>query len=92
MGGEDIYTVVLRSEMKSALKLLGIPSEYFVEFFIALWNYYEDPSRTPKHDNVHVNINMYFFTDENENIPNREINAKYAKLTQSTQNIRKVRK
>ena len=88
MGGE---TFILSSFVAkwSALKLLGIPSEYFVEFFIALWNYYEDPSRTPKLDNVHVNINMYFFTDENENIPNREINAK---STQSTQNIRKIRK
>ena len=41
-------TLILRSEMKSASKLFGVPSEHFVAFFISLRSYYEEPSRTPK--------------------------------------------
>ena len=42
------FTLILRSEMKSTLKLFGVPSEPFVAFFISLRRYYEEPSKTPK--------------------------------------------
>ena len=42
------HTLIVRSEMKSTSKLFGVPSEYFVAFFILLRSYYEEPSRTPK--------------------------------------------
>ena len=39
-----IYTVILRSEMKSASKVFWVPSEYFVALFISLRSYTTEAS------------------------------------------------
>ena len=48
--------------MKSTSKFFGVPSEYFVAFFISIRSYYEEPYENPPGITVHLPSGKIGFT------------------------------